>query len=170
MKKSSWIVLIVCGVLTCLLVFLYVQSSRPAPEMSPARMAVMLDSMKQAVVRKNVSALMSYVDQSGDTRITSLNPDQLRILLNRAFRQSENLVPTYDNLSVHQDGSEEIAEFDLSMNQQMQDAIAHDYNKLHIKLHLHLVEVPHLLGLYHTKEWKISRAESNLDLANYGDY
>jgi len=170
MKRSSWIILAICAALMCFLGFLYVQSQDKPPDMTPSLIESMLGSMQKAVARKDVRTLLSYVDQSPETRISSLNTDQLRLTLSRAFNTSDQLEAVYSGLTLHDDGEEATAEFDLKVLHHMSGANADDYNG-HIVLHLKRTPVPHLLGLYHTREWKIVRADTNgTDLDKWGDY
>jgi hypothetical protein len=153
-----------------LLVFLYVQSQQKPPEMTQSRIESMLDKMKNAVARKDVKTLMSFVDQSPETKVSKLNVDQLRLLLSRAFTNSDELTANYRGLTVQSDGDDATAGFDLSVLHHLSGATADDYNA-HIILHLKRIEEPRLLGLYHVREWKIVRADTNgPDLNNYGDY
>jgi hypothetical protein len=170
MKRSSWIILAICAALVAMLVFLYVQSEQKPPEMTESRIVSMLDMMKVAVAHKDVRALMKSVDQSSDTRIAKLNVDQLRLTLSRAFNTSDQLEAIYTGLKLQNDGDDSIAEFDLKVVHHMAGATADDYSG-HITLHLKREEVPHMLGLYHSREWRITRAETNgPDISNYGDY
>jgi hypothetical protein len=169
-KRSSWIILAICALLIGLLAFLYMESQQAPPEMTQARITSMLDKMKDAVAHKNTRALMSYVDQSPDTRISRMNTDQLRLTLSRAFSNSDQLEAIYTGLALHNNGDEATAEFDLKVLHHMSGATGDDYNG-HIVLHLKRMDVSHMLGLYHTREWKIIRADTNgPDLSNYGDY
>lgn len=170
MKRSSWIVLAISAALLGLLVFLYVQSQQKPPEMTQSRIASMLDEMKNAVARKDVKTLMSFVDQSPETKVSKLNVDQLRLLLSRSFTNSDQLEARYTGLTLRDDGDQASAEFDLKVLQHISGNTADDYNA-HIILHLKRIEEPRLLGLYHVQEWKIVRADTNgPDLNNYGDY
>ncbi len=170
MKKSSWCILFACIALAGLLGFAYVQSERKPAEVSTVMVTSMLDYMKSAVEHKNVHKLMEYVDQAQDTRISHLNNDQLRILLSRSFNQSEKLDANYSNVDVRHRGDDATAEFDLLVSHHMGAGDAEDY-KGHITLHLRIVPIAHLLGLYHTHEWRIFKADTDgPDLAGYGDY
>ena len=170
MKKSSWIVLAACAVLSCLLGFIFVQSRKAPPEMTTERFTSMLDAMKHAVETKSVTKLMTYVDSGSDTKVSSLNHDQLRLLLSRAFNQSEQFVAEYSNVSVRPGADESVAEFNLRVSQRLKEGLAEDYHG-HITLTLKLEDVPHLLGIYHTREWTIVRGVTDgPDLAGYGDY
>jgi hypothetical protein len=169
-KRSSWIILAISALLLGLLAFLYVQSQQKPPDMTQSRIESMLDKMKDAVAHKNIRALMSFVDQSSETRISKLNVDQLRLTLSRAFNNSDQLEALYTGLALHNNGDESTAEFDLKVVHHLSAATADDYDG-HIVLYLKRLEVPHLLGLYHSREWKIVRADTNgPDLTNYGDY
>ncbi len=113
---------------------------------------------------------MSFVDQSSDVRVSRMNYDQLRLMLSRAFSNSDQLEADYSNLTLRDNGDEAIAEFDLKVLHHMAGANGDDYNG-HIVLHLKRVEVGHMMGLYHSREWRVIRADTNgPDLNNYGDY
>ena len=170
MKRSSKIVLIVSALLLALMVFLYAQSQQQPVVMDQARIESMLDKMKQAVAHKNVRALMAFIDQSSDTKVSNLSTDQLRRTLQIAFQQSGDLEANYSKVQMHTSTSETIAEFDLNVVHQLPGASGQDY-KGHITLHLQRLDTPHLFGLYHTKDWKIVHADTTgQDLSNWGDY
>ena len=60
-------------------------------------------------------------------------------------------------------------QFDLVVHNDGSDSRKEDYTA-HITCHLRRISVPHLLGLYQTKEWRITGLESTgPDLSAFGD-
>ena len=170
MKKSSWIAISVALLLLAALGGLYSVTQKPAPGFNQEHITSLLNSMKSAVERKDVRSIMGYMDESPETRVSRLNSDQTRLFLSRAFQQTGHLNADYKNLQIHPSEMDPIAEFDLEVKHSLPEADGTDYSG-HIIFHMKQVEIPHLFGLYHTKDWRISRAEvSGPDLANYGDY
>jgi hypothetical protein len=170
MKKSSWIALSVVILLLGGLIGLYTVSNKPTPGFNQEHIVSILDTLKSAVNHKDVRTIVSYLDESPETRVSRLNSNQTRLFLSRAFQQSGHLNAEYKNLQLHPSEMDPIAEFDLEIKHSLPEADGTDYNG-HIILHMKQVEIPHMLGLYHTKDWRIARAEvSGTDLANYGDY
>ncbi len=170
MKKSSWLMIGACVVLLLGLWGVYSLTQKPAPGFTEEHVTHMLTAMKTAVEHKDVRGIMSFVDEAPETRISRLNQDQTRLLLNRAFHQSGKLQAEFTKLELHPSETDATADFDLEVKHHMAEGDGIDYSG-HITLHMRQVEVPHLLGLYHTMDWRITRAETTgPDLANYGDY
>src|SRR5579862_4251329 len=117
MQKKSWIILGIClSLLGVLWLYLLPSQNVPRPLTQP-QMVSMLDHMRDAVNRKNVRELMNYISPGEQTRISNMNTRQLRVLLTRAFSQSDNLQADYTNLVFKggELGSDALAEFDLTV-------------------------------------------------------
>lgn len=170
MRRSSWIVLGVCLCLAALLGFAYVQT-RPSSRAPGQQEAFqMLHDMQHAVASKNVSEIMSYIAPGSDIRIANLTQDQLRLMLTRAFRDTGGLQADVKNVAFDGQGDDATMAFDLAVSQHAADLTSADYNG-HITLHLKAMDVSHMLGLSHSKEWKIVGAETTgPDPGNFGDY
>lgn len=172
MQKKSWIILGICLSLLGVL-WIYILQSRGAPRpLTQPQMVSMLNHMRDAVEHKNVRELMSYVSPGDQTRISNMNVRQLRVLLTRTFSDSDTLQADYSNLIFKggEVGSDALAEFDLVVTHHLPEGVADDYRG-HISLKLQSMEIPHLMGLYHTNEWRIVNARTNgPDLSTYGDY
>ncbi len=169
MRKSSWIVLSVCIFLcACLAVGYFL--ARPSPTTLTQEQAVrLLTRLQQDVAKKNVNDILSTIAPGVD-KVANVPPDQLRAMLIQAFRNSGPLRAEVSNI-VFQGGTDEVTlDFDLVVKQESANMLAEDYTG-HITLHLRRVEVPELLGLLKTSEWRIVRAETTgKDLATFGDY
>lgn len=170
MQRKSWILLVVCAVLAGFLVWAYIGTKAPPPTLTQTGAVQMLDTMRQAVAKKNINGILAYIAPQPDVKIAELTQDQLRMMLTRAFRGSGKLNAEYSNLVFTGGADEATAEFDLAVTETASGMVAEDY-KGHITLHLKRLDVPRLLGLFQTKEWRIVSAESTgPNLANFGDY
>ena len=169
MRKSSWVLLGICVALAACLGFAYLLSQSSPETLTQEEAAKMLRKMQEAVEQKDVGTIMAYIAPAPETRIVNLNEDQLRLMLARAFRNSSKLRADVSNIAFQSAGGDTTLEFDLAVVQEHPSMVAQDYTG-HITLHLRRVEVPHLLGLYQTKEWRIASAETTgPDPANFGE-
>lgn len=170
MQRRSWILLGICAALLASLGFAYMVSQAKPPELTQAQAEKMLMVMNDAVRRKDVGAIMNYVTPESDSRIAGLRPDQLRIMLARAFRGTGRLEPETTNVTFQSNGETATLEFDLNVKSQEADLLATPYSG-HITLRLKRVAVPRLLGLYHAPEWRVAGAEhTGRDLTSFGEY
>jgi len=170
MQKRSWILLGVCGLILFVLGIAYLNSQNASETLTQEQATHMLDTMKSAVEHKSVSTLMGFIAPSSDTRIANLNPDQLRGLLARAFHQAGPFQANFSNETFQSNGADATLDFDLAVTQKLDGGVGNDYRG-HITLHYQRVAVPHLFGLFHSKEWRIVRAESSgPDPTSFGDY
>ena len=159
MKKSSvfalglsLVILIVLGIVLL--------SSRNAPEtLSPEYATSMVTDMQTAVKKKNVGTLMSYFSDVSESKFANLSHSQLRKILQRAFFNSKTLVAECKKISVHPGTNSTDIEFDLILKNEGDMVSAEDYNG-HITLHMKREPVAHSMGLYHTKEWRVTGAET----------
>lgn len=155
MRKSSWIMLGVCGALVLVLGVAYILSRSTDTSLTREQAAQIVQKMQDAVAHKDVSTIMSYIDPNPETKVANVNQDTLRILLARALRSMNNPRADVTNLAfAGGDTGDATMDFDLDVKQTGSDYNAFDY-KGHITLHLKRVDVPHLLGLYQTREWRI---------------
>ena len=171
MRRSSWLLLITSGALClCLAVaFLLTRGDNGGP-LGPRQAEAMIKDMQDAVARKQVGGIMKYVDDQPETHLANLRPDQLRLLLARAFRGSGSLHATCSHIHVTGDARQAVVEFDLSVKDSEPNMIAGDYDG-HITLGMRQVDVSHLLGIYHSKEWRIVTADtSGKDPASMGEF
>jgi hypothetical protein len=170
MQRRSWILLGICAALLACLGFGYYLAQAPPPELNQARAEKMLEVMKDAVRRKEVSTLMSYVAPDSEARLAGLKPDQMRIMLARAFRSTGRLEPETSNVTFQNSGKTATLEFDLNIKSRESDMLSTPYSG-RVILRLKQVEVPRLLGLFHGTEWRIASAEhTGRDLNSFGDY
>jgi len=170
MKKQSWIILSVCALLLGALVFWYVFSQNGPERITQPEAVAMVQQMERAFERKNSNEILEFIAPTSDTKISNITPDQLHGLLARYFRSSDKLSADMTNYSfVKADETNAMLEFDLAVHNDGPDSRKQDYSG-HITLHLKRVEVPHLLGLYRTREWRIAGAETTgPELSTFGD-
>lgn len=170
MKRSSWIILSLCIVLAGSLITVYRLSQLSGGPLTDIQARAMIQTMQDAVAHKNVNTIMSYIAQDNDIKVVNLRQDQLRMLLARAFHNSQEMHADVNDFKfTGGSGDDANAEFDLSVQHDEAGLRAEVY-KGHITLHLRRVEVAHLFGLYSTHEWRIVGAETNgQDPASYGD-
>lgn len=170
MQLRSWILLgISAALLLCLGLGYYFATLTP-PTITQARVEQMLGEMNAAVSRKDVNTLMNYVSPESETRLAGLKPDQLRLMLARAFRSTGKLEPQTSNIQFQDNGNSATVEFDLVINSKESDMVSTPYSG-HVTLRLQRVEIPRLLGVFHAQEWRIVSAEhTGRDLNSFGDY
>lgn len=170
MQRRSWILLGICVALLASLGFAYVVSQSPPPELNQASAEKMLTVMNDAVRRKDVGAIMNYVTSDSESRIAGLKPDQLRLMLARAFRSTGSLEPQTTNVTFQNAGDTATLEFDLNVKSKESDMLSTPYSG-HITLKLKRVDATRLLGLVHAQEWRVVGAEhTGRDLTSFGDY
>ena len=171
MKRSSWIILSLCIVLAGSLVAIYRLSQTGTGPLTEAQARQMVQTMQNAVAKKNVGTIMGYITTENDAKIVNLKQDQLRLLLARAFRNAQEMHADVNHFTFEGGTKDDAtAQFDL--------ALTHDEPGLHadvysgqITLHLHRMEVPHLFGLYSAHEWRIIGAETTgVDPSIFGEY
>lgn len=169
MQRKSWILLLVSLGLCAMLGLAFV-ISRSSPEiLTKEASSSMIQDMQKAVSSKNVGRLLEYIAPGPDIIITNMRPDSLGMVISRAFRVSGKLEAECSNVTF--EGGSELAtsEFDLVVRHKEPAMTAEDYRG-HIKLHWRRVDVQHLLGLYHTKEWRIFSADTDgKDPSTFGD-
>ena len=161
MRKSSWAVLGVCALLLFGLGFAYMLSRTSGDTLTREQAAQVVQKMQDAVARKDTGAIMDFIDPNPETKVAGLNQDQLRMMVGRALHSMQNPRADVSNLAFAggTDGDATL-DFDLAVKQSGKDFSASDYSG-HISLHLKRVDVPHLLGLYQTKEWRVVTGTTN---------
>ncbi len=169
MQRKSWILLLISFVLCSSLGFAFFLS-RSSPEVLTKESAnSMIEEMKKAVSHKSVGGIMAYIAPDPEVEIAKMHPDNLALLISRAFHVSGKLIADCNNLTFVGSGESPTTEFDLVVHHQEQSMTAEDYRG-HIKLRWRRVNVPHIFGLYHTKEWRIFSAETDgKDPSTFGD-
>ena len=169
MQKSSWMMLLGVAALAGLLAFAYITShSGPGP-LTETQAHSLLESLKDAMRRKDVNGILSAVSPEPETRIANMSPDKLRAVLQMAFRSTDDLdAQTKDVVFQGGDASASM-EFDLNVRNTVQNGAASHWTA-HVTLQMRPVDVPQFLGLYHTKEWRIVGAISDgPDLSGFGE-
>ena len=169
MRKSSWMILAICGILTICLGFGYFVSKQKQPDLNQQNAEKMLQTMSEAVNKKDIGALLQYISSASDTKIANMKLDQLRIMLARGFRNTGKLVSTPSNIVLDPHYGEANLDFDLVVKSEDGNVVSDIYAG-HITLKLRKIEVSHLLGLYHIAEWRIVGAEhTGRELDSFGD-
>ena len=169
MRKSSWVALGICVVLAVGLAFAYTLSRSSSETLTREEALALVNTMKEAATHKDVNTIMSYVATDPETRVVNVNPDQLRLLIARAFRSAGKIRPEIAHFSFAGGPNEATMEFDLTVFNDHGDGVSQDYQG-HIILKLRRLEMSHLLGLYQTREWRIVGGSSTgPDLNNFGE-
>lgn len=169
-KRSSWIVLGICVVLSMCLGAAYLMSQNPTPTLGRREAEAMIKQMQQAVRRKNAGAIMDYVSSGDDVKIDNMRPEQVRLLLVKAFRSMND--PRAEVTNPVFTGNERAASFsfDLKLHNDGPDIDSIPYEG-HITLNLQRTTVSQWFGLYKTQEWRIvNAATTGPDPALFGDY
>ena len=169
MRKSSWIILGICAALIAGLVYAYATAGPPAGPMTRPQAVDMLHTLQKGVAQKHVGLITGCISPAPDVVIANLHPEQLRYLLVRAFRNSGKLHAECNNISFTSTDQDATVGFDLLIQDIDSGMIADDYTG-RVTLRLRRVDVSHLLGLYHTKEWLVVSADTTgKDPGTYGD-
>jgi hypothetical protein len=169
MRKSSWVVIAVCVVLAAFLAFAYLWTPSSPETLTQPDGEQIVHKLQDAVAHKQVEEIMDYISPDPDTKIAGLNQDQLRLMLQRAFHNSGNLQANVSHIALDSVRNEATLAFDVNVKDSTPDMLAGDYAG-RITLHLRRIEIPHLMGLLHAKEWKIAGAETTgPDPSTFGD-
>lgn len=169
MRKSSWIILAICVLVSLGLGVAYLLSRSSTATLSQDLAVQMLHHMQDDVAHKRVNNIMGCIASAPDTRIANLKPDQLRLLLSRAFRSTGQLQADCSNVTFAGGKSDATMGFDLVVKNTEPNMVSEEYSG-HITLQLRRVLVSHLLGIYQTKEWRIVGADTTgKDPSTYGD-
>jgi len=171
MRKTSWIVLGVCVVLVLCLGAAYILTRTTPDSLNKDRAALIITQMQNAVKHRDVNTIMSYVSSDPETRIAGLEPDRMRRLLASALHRMESPRADVTGLAMTGGGDTDEAtlSFDLTVHNDGPGQVVVDYTG-HVTLELKRVDVPHLFGLYHTREWRIIGGTQNgPDITSWGD-
>jgi hypothetical protein len=169
MRKSSWIVLALCGVLVLCLGFAYMVSRQTPQPLTKETTEAMVQQMQEAVKHKNINTIMSFVSPDPDTKVAGLDQDHIRRMLASAFHMMQEPRADVNNLNFIGGTDEATVDFDLSVHNDGPGQQVTDY-KGHVTLQIRRVDVPHLMGLYHTREWRIvDGSQTGPDLTTWGD-
>jgi len=169
MKRRSWVILTVCVLCAVGLFTAYLLTRTGSEQLTEQDAIEMTRKMETAFRHKNANEILAYISPAPGTRIAGINQDQLRLLLVRYFRNSDQLHADMTNYVFTSGDAESTLAFDLVVHNDGADSRKEDYPG-HITLHLHRVDVSHLLGLYQTKEWRITSAETTgPDLTIFGE-
>ncbi len=169
MRKSSWVILGICFVMLFGLGFAYIASQQSPQTLTREDGEKIIKTMQEAVAHKNTGKIMDYVDIAPGTKVGGINADQLRVMIARALHQMEQPRADTTNFAFSGGTGEAKIEFDLTVHSDGPDKDSVPYTG-HITLNLKRVEVPHLLGLYQTKEWRIVGGDPGRDLSTLGDW
>jgi hypothetical protein len=169
MKRRSWIILAACVLLAVGFVIVFLVTQNGSERLTEQGAIDMMHKVETAFRKKDANGVLAYISPTPDTRIASINQDQLRLLLVRYFRSSDNVSGEMKNYAFTPGDTDATLQFDLVVHNNGPDSRKEDYSG-HITLHLRRVEIPHLLGLYQTKEWRIASAETTgPELSTFGD-
>jgi hypothetical protein len=169
MRKSSWIVLGISVALVVCLGCAYLLTRSTPETLTKEQAAQIIKEMQEAVRHKNVNAIMAYVSPDPDTKVAGLDQEHMRRLLVGALHRMDDPRADVANL-VFAGGTDDatiscdVAVHNDGPNQSIVDYIGH------VTLQLKRVDVAHLFGLYHTKEWRIvGGTQDGPDVTGWGD-
>lgn len=156
MRRSSKIILALCGVLVFLLVGSYwpiIQASRPNFTEQDARQ--MLTKMATAFEDESVSKVLAYVYP--DAKVAGRDLERIRALMHRAFRYMERPKVELRNMTYQRQGDTVRLRFyvtvlELATNQTLYSESMGFLVKRRA--------IPQMLGLFHTYEWKIADVDA----------
>src|SRR4051794_31320737 len=99
MRRSSMIILGVCLFLLILLVMIYVPlHNQSKPEMTQEDAVKMLNDLGDAFQRGSASGVLSFA--SPDAKVAGRDLDNIRTLLNQAFRAMKNPKVEWENVAL----------------------------------------------------------------------
>ncbi len=159
MQKSSWMMLGAVAALGAFLLFAYVSSHSDPGPLTEAQGNALLDTIRDAVARKDANTILATISPDPATRIKEMSADKLRGLLYQAFRGAEKLDAQTTNVKFQGGDCEASMEYDLTIHHNTASTVT-PY-PFHVTMQLRPVDTPHFLGLYHTKEWKITGAQAD---------
>ncbi len=170
MRKSSWLLLSLSGVLLAGLYLAYRAAQQTPETYTPEAAHAMIAKMQDAVAHKRAGDIMEYITPDPDAHILDMTTDQLRLLIARGLRSSQGMRADVSDIKSQSTVSEATVTFQLAVTHHEPNMVATDYGPAKITFRLQPVPVPHLLGIYHTSEWRIVAAETTgLSPASFGD-
>lgn len=170
MRRSSWIVLGICIILILCLGSAYLMSQRGAQTLGRAEAETMLKQMRMAVRHKDAGAIMEYIATGDDVKIDSMRPEQIRLLLVKAFRSMDDPNAEVTNIAYTGTDREATLIFDLKLHNDGPDLNSIPYDG-RITLNLQRTTVSHWFGISKTLEWRIVNASTTgQDPSLFGDY
>ena len=171
MRKSSWIALVISGVLLVGLGATYLLGQIKPSRITQQSVETMLRDMQHAVRHKDVDGIMQYIDPTPGKTIAHLKAGQIRSLLSNAFHAMGTPEADVSQISFQREGDHAVVGFDLRVHSGGPDYTADDDYQGHITLVMKKVSVSRLMGLYHSKEWLIvDGSTTGPDPQYFGDY
>jgi hypothetical protein len=161
MQRSSKIALGVCFVLLVGLVTLFVQYRMESqPDLSEQDARLMLDRLAEAFARGSTERVLSFA--APDAKVAGRDLEEIRSLLQRGFRYMKNPELTYKNFQYVRRGETVHLRFDVHVKQSPdgQAANAESIYLARIGFTVRRIEIPRMLGLMRTYEWKISDVDA----------
>lgn len=170
MKRSSWIAIGISSLLIAGLIAAYFASQGGHETLTQEDAIQTTKKLEEAFRNKSVGAVMDHLGTGSDTRISDIGADQLRMMLANYFRNSDHLHADLSNYTFSTVGLEGMLQFDATLFNNSGDSVKEDYHG-HITLHFRRVVVPHLFGMYKTKEWRIVGVDTTgPNLSGMGEY
>ncbi|MGC8669299.1 MAG: hypothetical protein ACP5VE_14410 [Chthonomonadales bacterium] len=161
MRRSSKILIVAAGLLGLVLFAVYypiVASSRPEFSAEDARH--LLDGLSDALARKNEAAALS--DVAEDALIAGHKVPEIRRLLRQAFASVRDLRVQFEDVAYRRLGTRVVLDATVIAGEGdgLKAGVGEIYYTGRITLFLERKAVPHLLGLFQTYEWKITRLDA----------
>ena len=157
MQRSSWILLGICVFIAVTLLTTYHYSTKQTAEMNQAVAFAMVHTMQKDVRDKNVDQLMSFVDPSSMTNIADNTPKRIRKIIAQALAAMHSPRAVVTNMQYSAGTNQVVVEGDLNIEDDGPD-YSSSLTSGHLTFYLKPVTTSHMFGLWHTKEWKITRA------------
>ena len=169
MQKRSVVILAVCVLIGAGLFAAFILSQKPSGRLTEQDAVAMVERMEQAFRNKNANDVMAFVAPGSDTKVAGATPDQFRLLLVRYFRNSDHVSADMKNYQFAPGDAEATLQFDIVVHNDASDSHRENYGG-HVTVRLRNTEIPQVMGLFRTKEWRVTGVESTgPDLSTFGD-
>lgn len=161
MQKSSKIILLVCGILLIYLVtVIYSYKSQSQPEFEQEDAAHMMTALGKAFMSSSTEGVLSFA--APDAKVAGRDLEEMRGLLQRAFRAMKNPQVDFSELTFSRTG----LEANLRVKANVRDAGEGGYHPGEILysapmgFQVKRIETARLGGLLTTYEWKITDVDA----------
>jgi len=154
MRRSSIIILGVCLFILVFLAMVYIPlRGQSKPEMTQEDAVKMLNDLGDAFQRESSSAVLSFA--SPDAKVAGRDLDNIRALLNQAFRAMKNPKVEWENVAFTHEGAEVHITAKVTVKDLGEGSAGSVPYSANMGFKLERRAEPHLFGLVQVYTWKI---------------